>query len=378
MPKGDILIVDDMPVNLRLLSHMLTEQGYKVRSVINGPMALTATQAAAPDLILLDINMPGMNGYEVCERLKADERTYDIPVIFISALDEIQDKVMAFTVGGLDYITKPFQFEEVLARVETHLSLRRLQKQLQEANQRFEQELALAGRIQTSFLPEVPQIPGWQLAVTLRPARETSGDFYDLNPLSDGHLGIIVADVVDKGVGAALYMALSWILLRTYAAEYPAQPERVFRAVNRRMVTDAHTDQFVTAFYGILDPTSGTLTYCNAGHNPPYLTSVQNSQRVRALDKTGLPLGVFEDTDWEEESVQVGSGDALVLYTDGITEAQNPEQHLFGDARLLDCVQSNLGRSAQDIRNAILANVSEFVDQSPQVDDITLAVIRRD
>jgi PleD family two-component response regulator len=134
MPKGDILIVDDMPVNLRLLSNMLTEQGYKVRSVINGQMALTATQAAPPDLILLDINMPGMNGYEVCERLKTDEQTRDIPVIFISALDEIHDKVMAFTVGGLDYITKPFQFEEVLARVETHLSLRRLQKQLQDSS----------------------------------------------------------------------------------------------------------------------------------------------------------------------------------------------------------------------------------------------------
>jgi sigma-B regulation protein RsbU (phosphoserine phosphatase) len=378
MPKGDILIVDDMPVNLRLLSHMLTEQGYKVRSVINGQMALTATQAAAPDLILLDINMPGMNGYEVCERLKADERTYDIPVIFISALDEIQDKVMAFTVGGLDYITKPFQFEEVLARVETHLSLRRLQKQLQEANQRFEQELALAGRIQTSFLPDVPHVPGWQLAVTLRPARETSGDFYDLNPLSDGQLGIIVADVVDKGVGAALYMALSWILLRTYTAEYPAQPEHVFSAVNRRMVTDAHTDQFVTAFYGILDPTSGRLTYCNAGHNPPYLASAQDKPSVKRLNTTGLPLGVFEDTDWKEEIVQVAPGDALVLYTDGITEAQNSEQYLFGEDRLLTCVQSNLGRSAQDVQNAILADISEFVGQAPQVDDITLAVIQRE
>jgi two-component system sensor histidine kinase/response regulator len=130
-PRGNILIVDDTPANLRLLSNMLAEQGYKVRSVINGQMALTAAQSAPPDLILLDIRMPEMNGYEVCEHLKADERTHDIPIIFISALDATQDKVKAFTVGGVDYITKPFQLEEVLARVETHLALRSLQESLQ-------------------------------------------------------------------------------------------------------------------------------------------------------------------------------------------------------------------------------------------------------
>ncbi len=130
--KGNILVVDDKPANLRLLSNMLAEQGYKVRSVINGPMALTAIGAAPPDLVLLDINMPGMSGYEVCRELKADESTEDIPVIFISALDETQGKVKAFTVGGLDYVTKPFQIEEVLARVKTHLALRNLQKELEQ------------------------------------------------------------------------------------------------------------------------------------------------------------------------------------------------------------------------------------------------------
>jgi len=132
MSRGDILIADDTPANLRLLSNMLSDQGYKVRAVINGQMALTAVRAAPPDLILLDIRMPGMSGYEVCEALKADPSTQDIPVIFISALDEIHDKVKAFTVGGVDYVTKPFQFEEVLARVQTHLALRNLQRQLQE------------------------------------------------------------------------------------------------------------------------------------------------------------------------------------------------------------------------------------------------------
>ena len=146
-PKGNILIVDDTPENLRLLSNALTEQGYKVRSVIDGAMALMGARTAPPDLILLDINMPTMNGYEVCEALKADEKTREIPVIFISALDEVLDKVKGFAVGGRDYITKPFQVEEVLARVKNQLTLRSLQKKLTEQNSQLrhlEAELRLA------------------------------------------------------------------------------------------------------------------------------------------------------------------------------------------------------------------------------------------
>ena len=139
--KGNILIVDDVQANLVLLSNMLKEQGYKVRSVVNGKMAIMTTKAAPPDLILLDITMPGMDGYEVCEHLKADEQTADIPILFISALDKTQGKVRAFAAGGVDYITKPFQIEEVLARVETHLALRRLQKQLEETNDELAQRL---------------------------------------------------------------------------------------------------------------------------------------------------------------------------------------------------------------------------------------------
>ena len=132
--KGNILVVDDTPANLRLLAGMLTKHEYKVRLIPNGSLALKAVQTAPPDLILLDIMMPEMDGYQVCERLKADETTHDIPVIFISALDEVLDKVKAFAAGGEDYVTKPFQVEEVLARVESHLNLRALQKQLQQAN----------------------------------------------------------------------------------------------------------------------------------------------------------------------------------------------------------------------------------------------------
>ena len=375
----DILIVDDTPDNLRLLSQMLSEQGYRVRAVTSGTRALASVRADPPDLILLDIKMPEMNGYQVCEHLKADAETRDVPIIFISALDATQDKVEAFTVGGVDYVTKPFQLEEVLARVETHLTLRRLQKRLQDANRKMEQELALAGEVQASFLPgELPDIPGWQLSVTLKPARETSGDFYDIIPLSNGRLGILVADVVDKGVGAALYMALSWTLIRTYALEYPTQPELVLSAANRRILMDTRADQFVTAFYGILDPATGALVYGNAGHCPPYLISARGNGAVQNLARTGVPLGIFEDETWEQREVRIGPGDALILYTDGVTDAQDAQEAFFGGDRLLESAQANPGRSAHDIQEAVIAAVCEFVGDAPRVDDIALMVVVRD
>ena len=140
--KGNILIVDDQPENLKVLTSMLTEQGYQVQPAISGQLALKAARKEPPDLILLDILMPDMDGYEICERLKAEEQTRDIPIIFLSGLVETDEKVKAFVAGGVDYVTKPFRGAEVLARVETHLSLRNMQKQLEEQNIRLEQKIA--------------------------------------------------------------------------------------------------------------------------------------------------------------------------------------------------------------------------------------------
>lgn len=375
----NILIVDDTPANLRLLSQMLAEKGYGVRAVKSGTRALESVQITQPSLILLDIRMPEMNGYEVCERLKEDPKTKDIPVIFISALNEIEDKVKGFGVGGVDYITKPFQIEEVLARVETHLSLRKLQKQLQDANKKFEEELALAGSLQASFFPsEPPQIPGWQLAVTLKAARETSGDFYDVYKLPNDHLAILVADVVDKGAAAALYMALSWTLIRTYAREYPDQPELVLGSANSRIISDTDASRFVSVFYAVLDPASGKLVYCNAGHNPPLRFNRDNGEKFNILSKTGLILGILKNETWKQGTIDLLPGDVLVHYTDGVTEAQNMDGELYGAKRLIRCVQGNLDYSAQEIKNAILDDISEFIGYAPQFDDIALVILVRE
>ena len=377
--KGDILVVDDTPANLRLLSQMLDEQGYHVRPVLDGHLALTAAQAKPPDLILLDIRMPDMNGYQVCEHLKAEARTKDIPIIFISALDAIQDKVKAFTVGGVDYITKPFHIEEVLARVETHLALRKLQEQLELANQKMTQELALAGEVQEGFfLQELPEISGWQLSMKMKSARETSGDFFDVIPLPRGYYGILMADVVDKGVAAALFMACSWSLMRTYAPDFPSHPEMVLTSVNQRILEDTTAQQFVTIFYAVLDPATGRFVYANAGHSPPMVFNSQSGEVLQRLEYTGKPLGLFEDEVWEHGEIELSPGDVVVIYTDGVSEAQNEQGEFFDEAGLVASVNRHLGSPAVEISQGILSDVGEFIAGAPQVDDIGIAVLIRD
>ena len=235
------------------------------------------------------------------------------------------------------------------------------------AHESVSRELALAGQIQANFLPaNLPDVPGWQLAALLKPARETSGDFYDVISLPNGRLGLLIADVADKGMGAALFMALSRTLIRTYAVEYDTQPELALSAANRRILADTHAGLFVTVFYGLLDPSSGELTYSNAGHNPPYLLSARDGNTIQELDRTGVPLGILDGVTWEQRVVYLGSGDLLLLYTDGITEAQNGQEEFFDEDRLREFVRASVGRSAQDIQDGIITQVDAFVGDAPQ------------
>jgi sigma-B regulation protein RsbU (phosphoserine phosphatase) len=252
------------------------------------------------------------------------------------------------------------------------------------AHQKTVQELDFAWQIQASFLPDaLPQIDGWQLAATLKPCKETSGDFYDVISLPNGRLGFLIADVADKGMGAALFMALSRTLIRTYAFEHPTRPDLVLQSTNRRILTDTRNNMFVTVFYGILNPTSGELTYANAGHNPPYLFkahAVDNSLELiksRGLRNTGMPLGILKQATWQAKSTTLDHGDTLIMYTDGITEAENVQDGFFGDYRLLAATQHNLNGSALAIQDAILSAVDQFSDSGAQCDDETLVIIKR-
>ncbi|HEX2475170.1 MAG TPA: SpoIIE family protein phosphatase [Lacipirellulaceae bacterium] len=392
-PAG-ILIVDDTPANLQVLAGMLKERGYKVRPVPSGKLALLAAGRDPPDLILLDINMPEMNGYEVCEHLKADERLKGIPVIFISALTEQLDKVKAFAIGGVDYITKPFQMEELHARVETHLKLRRLQIELEEtnaqlakANGRMSRDLKAAAKIQETFLPRnVPRIPGTDFAWTYHPCDELGGDGLNVIPLGDGKVGFYILDVSGHGVASAL---LSVTLSRLLSP--PSEPSSILirngddsdrfdiippaevaATLNRLFPFDSATKQFATMIYGILNAASGEFRYVSAGHPGP--VHLPCGADPVMLECQGFPIGMTDDA-YEECSVRLGTGDRLYLYTDGIPEAMDPAGMQFGDARLLEAISKARSEPLQQGIDSLLAKIARWHGSERPHDDISIVAV---
>ncbi len=251
------------------------------------------------------------------------------------------------------------------------------------AYEKMSQDLLVAGEIQNSFLPrEVPELDGWQITVNLDPAMETSGDYYDFIELANGRLGLLVADVADKGIGPALYMAMSRTLIRTFAFAHDSEPERALAEANDRILLDTNSELFVTAFYAILDPKTGQLAYCNAGHNPPYLLSAKGELALHELTRTALPLGLFLENEidqpWDCGFTQINPGDMLILYTDGIVEAQDEDEEFFGEEKFKQVALSNVGKSAEVVEGKVMRAVEKFVGDARQADDMTLMILVRE
>jgi phosphoserine phosphatase RsbU/P len=315
---ADILVVDDTPANIRLLAHMLTELGYKVRKATNGKMALEAIETLPPDLILLDINMPEMDGYQVCRQIKSNPTTADIPVVFISALDEIMDKLKGFHVGGVDYITKPFHLVEVQARVKTHISISQLQRELRHKNQLLEEERARAGQIQADLLPkEIPQLSGFELAACCFPAKEVGGDFYDWQLDGADGFHFSLGDVMGKGMPAALLMTTVRATLRALSTQ-PTPVSRIHAAQSLLAADFNNSDSFVTLFHGHLNLRDRSLSYVDAGHGLVYVKRA--SGRVEPLMKCGIPLGILPSQVYQTESIVFQPQDALLLFSDSVLE----------------------------------------------------------
>ncbi len=377
---ASILVVDDTPANLQVLAGMLKDRGYKVRPMPGGKLALLAAQRDPPDLILLDINMPEMNGYEVCERLKADDNLKGIPVIFISALTEQLDKVKAFAIGGVDYITKPFQMEELHARVETHLKLRRLQTELEEysrhlevARERLKFDLELARGVQRSFLPlRMLEVPGYEFFAHYESAYEIGGDYYDFILLPRGRVAILLGDVAGKGVVAALLMAKLSANAK-FCMLTESDPATAITKLNSLMIHAGIADRFVTLVVAVLEPDNHTVTLVNAGHPPPliYHRATRTAEETIGNEQTGLPLGVLDGFEYASCQVGMEPGDSILAFTDGVTEATDIQDRQLQTEGLYAAVQGGI-YSTRELGERVVKVVKQFAAGRSQFDDIAL------
>jgi len=373
--KKTLLLVDDEPTNIKIVNSILKDE-YKIRVATNGAKALElVTATPLPDLILLDVVMPEMDGYEVCTRLKNVSSTKDIPVVFLTGQTETSDETRGFEVGAVDYIHKPFSPAVVQARVHTHLALRGVRQQLAQQLDTIKKELEVARKIQLSILPhELPAVRDLDLAARYIPMTQVAGDFYDFMVIDDKHVGILVADVSGHGMPAALIASMLKIALATQT-EHATEPAQVLTRLNQTLCGKFH-GHYVTATYVYLDMDKRILRYAGAGH-PPVLMFDAATGKIRDLEENGFFLSWTEDATYSSREVPLGQGDWVILYTDGITETKNREREEFGMERFRDFAERNSFLSTEQFATQLLDEVQRWSgraeDQEPD-DDVTLVV----
>ena len=379
---GRILVVDDVEMNRDLLARRLQQQGHTVSLAENGRKALEALRAREFDLVLLDIMMPEMDGYQVLAEMMGDAALKHIPVIMISAVTEMDSVVKCIEMGATDYLPKPFNAVLLKARVVSTLEKKRLRDKERLWAKSLERELEIGREIQKSFLPEqLPEVAGWEIAARFAPARQVAGDFYDAFPLPGTGIGLVVADVCDKGVGAALFMALFRSLVRAtatgdsgFGANAAAGLERTVRLTNDYIaLTHGRACMFATLFFAVLDPATGSLHYINGGHEAPVLLGA-GGVRSR-LAPTGPAVGMMAESVFEVMRARIAPGEGLLAFTDGVTDASGASGR-YGEERLLSLIGRPLS-SAASLLDAIEADVKAHVGGADQADDITLLAVRR-
>jgi serine phosphatase RsbU (regulator of sigma subunit) len=389
MTPAKILVVDDEPLNVDYLEQELEGEDLEIITASNGEQALDRVSSDAPDLILLDIMMPVMDGFEVLSRLKAGARTRDLPVIVISAASDVQSMVRGIQMGAEDFLPKPFEPTLLRARIGSSLEKKRLRDHEQQYLKGMQRELDIGREIQQGFLPaELPSIKGWEIAAYLKSAREVAGDFYDAISLPRGGLVFVVGDVADKGVGAALFMTLFRSLIRAAitgdmfagagepAALSPAEQLRRAVSFTSNYVAETHFDSnmFATVFIGMLEPGHGRMSYVNCGSEPPLLW--RGGQAVEALGPTGPVVGMVPDSPFSVRELEMNQYDVLLAFTDGVPDANNAALEQFGTDRLRGLLNTSVGTPG-DLITRIEGELRGFVGDAEQYDDITLLAVKR-
>ena len=346
--ESRILVVDDNPVNRQLLASIVGKAGYEVATATGGEECLRLVREYSFDLILLDIIMPGMDGFAVCKSLQNDPQTMNVPIIMVSSLDISETKIQCFELGAVDYITKPFHKGEVLARIRSQLGIKNLtasllqsNKALQDRQNVIEQDLMAAAAIQRALLPElIPFTDRLHTHYTFRPCERIGGDIFNVFALDDHSVGVYIVDVCGHGVPAAMIatlvsqaMALSGNVVCTLYAEekcsWIKSPLQVLGRLDRLFPIERF-DRYFTISYRVLDLRDGSFSYSSAGH-PPIIQQKKNNGDIVLLEAGGPIIGLGEFAPPREEGAgQLAPGDRLFFYTDGILELENAAGEMFG------------------------------------------------
>jgi sigma-B regulation protein RsbU (phosphoserine phosphatase) len=319
--------------------------------------------------------MPGIDGYEVCRRLRENEQTRDLPVMFLTSLEDVQDKARGFEIGANDYLTKPFEMLEVKARVRSLVRAKAYADAIREAR---EMELSIAREIQMGILPSdlspCRTGTGLDIHAVLEPAQQVGGDLYDVLRADDNRVAVVLGDVSGKGIPASLFMAVTVTLVRSMARQYE-RPEDILRHVSDELVTQNPRKMFVTMGCLVYDLKSQRVTCANAGHNPAVLLRRGEPPRF-VFPSTGMVAGLFPGNPVSGESLDLIADDTLVLFSDGVTEAFSKDEELFGNERLLGQLANEPGRNASETVSSILRAVRNHASGAPQSDDISIVAVR--
>jgi sigma-B regulation protein RsbU (phosphoserine phosphatase) len=369
-----ILIVDDNPANVEILKMRLSANNYEIITASDGEAGLAIAIDRQPDLILLDIMMPKMDGFEVCRRLKADSSLPFMPIIMVTAKADSKDVVAGLEAGGDEYLTKPVDHAALVARVKSMLRIKSLHDTVLEQSAQLQAQLETATKIQSLFWPDIPELTGgshiWAAAV---PAAYVSGDLYDVIPLPDGSLLAYVADVSDKGVPAALIMAALSTKIRSEArSKY--EIDMLLEAVNDSLYRlTSEEGFFATIVLARYWPNCGKTQLALAGHLQPLWIVESGIGNLPQI--SGISLGVRPGVHYEKKEIVLSAGESILFFTDGAIEAENEDNELFGNDRLLDSIKNTKG---PPWGKELLGSVRHWQGQAPVSDDLTLLEIWRD
>ncbi|MES5484545.1 SpoIIE family protein phosphatase [Bradyrhizobium sp. INPA03-11B] len=377
-----ILVVDDNDDNRYTLTMYLDLEGYQhVVTANDGEEAVALLEIEPFDLVLLDVMMPRLDGFGVLAWLKAKGRLHHLPVIMISAQNEIENVVSCIELGAVDYLTKPFNKVLLRARLGASLEKKRLRDQMRVHLARLERELDAARALQMGMVPQSFPAPGaafpWDIHASIAPALEVGGDLYDVFRAPNGDLCFFIGDVSGKGMPAALFMARTKSLIRVVteltAREVPPDPAAIITRVNAELCDGNDSVMFVTLFFGVLSP-GGMLSYCNAGHNPPY--RIAGRSITPLVEAASLVLGVEPSVAYRTAHAELAPGEGLFLYTDGVTEAVNAVDEPLGEARL-EAALAGVTSTSSAMVATVAADLAAFVRDAPRSDDIAMLALRR-